>query len=163
MIGYFGIGTGIVILIALEIRFAISFSFETKECKHTSKIEALITAFAFNFPQRKDEDKIANNIDNDLADPVNNVPKKILNIIILCISIVIVAIPDGLPLEVTLSLPFSIKKMMDYNNLVRKMHACETMGGANYICTDKIGILTKNEMSVFQVWSLDKTIKTKFR
>ena len=41
--------------------------------------------------------------------------------------------------------------MMDYNNLVRKMHACETMGGANYICTDKTGTLTKNEMSVFQV------------
>ena len=40
---------------------------------------------------------------------------------------------------------------MDYNNLVRKMHACETMGGANYICTDKTGTLTKNEMSVFQV------------
>jgi P-type E1-E2 ATPase len=54
-------------------------------------------------------------------------------------------------LAVTLSLAFSIKKMMDYNNLVRKMHACETMGGANYICTDKTGTLTKNEMSVFQV------------
>ena len=56
-----------------------------------------------------------------------------------------------MPLAVTLSLAFSIKKMMDYNNLVRKMHACETMGGANYICTDKTGTLTKNEMSVFQV------------
>ena len=41
--------------------------------------------------------------------------------------------------------------MMDNNNLVRKMHACETMGGFNYICTDKTGTLTKNEMSVFQV------------
>jgi len=54
-------------------------------------------------------------------------------------------------LAVTLSLAFSIKKLMDNNNLVRKMHACETMGGANYICTDKTGTLTKNEMSVFQV------------
>ena len=54
-------------------------------------------------------------------------------------------------MAVTLSLAFSIKKMMDYNNLVRKMHACETMGGANFICTDKTGTLTKNEMSVFQV------------
>ena len=40
---------------------------------------------------------------------------------------------------------------MDLNNLVRKMHACETMGGANYICTDKTGTLTKNEMNVFQI------------
>ena len=79
------------------------------------------------------------------------IAKKILDIIILCISIIVVAIPEGLPLAVTLSLAFSIKKMMDYNNLVRKMHACETMGGANYICTDKTGTLTKNEMSVFQV------------
>ena len=51
--------------------------------------------------------------------------------------------------------------MMDYNNLVRKMHACETMGGANYICTDKTGTLTKNEMSVFQVLTgiWNKTLK----
>jgi len=79
------------------------------------------------------------------------VAKNILDIIILCISIIVVAIPEGLPLAVTLSLAFSIKKLMDYNNLVRKMHACETMGGANYICTDKTGTLTKNEMSVFKV------------
>lgn len=79
------------------------------------------------------------------------IAKNILDIIILCISIIVVAIPEGLPLAVTLSLAFSIKKLMDYNNLVRKMHACETMGGANYICTDKTGTLTKNEMSVFKV------------
>ena len=72
--------------------------------------------------------------------------KKILNIIILCVSIIVVAIPEGLPLAVTLSLAFSIKKLMDNNNLVRKMHACETMGGANVICTDKTGTLTQNLM-----------------
>ena len=151
LIGYFGIGAGIVTLVALMIRFAINFSNETKEYNKTSKIESIMTAIASNFPLRKDEPKIANNIDNNLIDPKYNVAKTILNIIILCISIVVVAIPEGLPLAVTLSLAFSIKKMMDYNNLVRKMHACETMGGANYICTDKTGTLTKNEMSVFQV------------
>ena len=151
LIGYFGIGAGIVTLVALAIRFAINFTSESKEYKKSSSIETLMTAIAFNYPNRLDEDNFVNNIDNDLTDPVNNVPKKILNIIILCISIVVVAIPEGLPLAVTLSLAFSIKKMMDYNNLVRKMHACETMGGANYICTDKTGTLTKNEMSVFQV------------
>ncbi|MBO7133881.1 MAG: HAD-IC family P-type ATPase, partial [Bacteroidales bacterium] len=80
------------------------------------------------------------------------IAKQILDIIIiLCISSIVVAIPEGLPLAVTLSLAFSIKKMMDLNNLVRKMHACETMGGANYICTDKTGTLTKNEMNVFKI------------
>ena len=151
LIGYFGIGAGIVTLVALMIRFAISFSSESKEYSKTSKIESLMTGIASNFPYRAKEDKIANNIDNELTDPRLDVAKKILDIIILCISIVVVAIPEGLPLAVTLSLAFSIKKMMDYNNLVRKMHACETMGGANYICTDKTGTLTKNEMNVFQV------------
>jgi len=105
----------------------------------------------FNMPYKHIEEGFANNSDSDLIDPRLNVAKKILDIIILCISIVVVAIPEGLPLAVTLSLAFSIKKMMDYNNLVRKMHACETMGGANYICTDKTGTLTKNEMNVFQI------------
>jgi len=73
---------------------------------------------------------------------------KILKILILCVSIIVVAIPEGLPLAVTLSLAFSIKKLMDRNNLVRKIHACETMGGANYICTDKTGTLTENQMYI---------------
>ena len=151
LIGYFGIGAGIVTLIALMIRFAISFSSETKEYNKTSKIESIMNGIVYNLPYKADDDDIINNIDNELVDPRMSVAKVILDIIILCISIVVVAIPEGLPLAVTLSLAFSIKKMMDYNNLVRKMHACETMGGANYICTDKTGTLTKNEMSVFQV------------
>ena len=152
LIGYFGIGAGIVTLVALMIRFGISFASESKEYKETSRVEAIMTGIAYNMPYKREyDDNIANNIDNELVDPRYNVAKKILDIIILCISIVVVAIPEGLPLAVTLSLAFSIKKMMDYNNLVRKMHACETMGGANYICTDKTGTLTKNEMSVFQV------------
>ena len=151
LIGFFGIGAGIVTLIALIIRFLFSFKNESKEYKKASKIEPIMTGIAFNFPFRAKEEKIVNNIDNNLIDPKFNIAKKILDIIILCISIVVVAIPEGLPLAVTLSLAFSIKKLMDNNNLVRKMHACETMGGANYICTDKTGTLTKNEMSVFQV------------
>ena len=151
LIGYFGIGAGIVTFVALMIRFAINFTDEVDDYNKTSKVETVITAMLFNFPEKKIEEGFANNSDSDLTDPRYNVANKILNIIILCISIVVVAIPEGLPLAVTLSLAFSIKKMMDYNNLVRKMHACETMGGANYICTDKTGTLTKNEMSVFQV------------
>ncbi|MBR3673657.1 MAG: HAD-IC family P-type ATPase, partial [Clostridia bacterium] len=132
-------------------RFAISYTDEIDDYNRTSDLETIITTMLFNFPHKRVEEGYANNSDSDLTDPRLNVAKKILDIIILCISIVVVAIPEGLPLAVTLSLAFSIKKMMDYNNLVRKMHACETMGGANYICTDKTGTLTKNEMSVFQV------------
>jgi P-type Ca2+ transporter type 2B len=76
------------------------------------------------------------------------ISKEIISIVILCITIVVVAIPEGLPLAVTLSLSFSVQRMMTDNNLVRKMNACETMGGANFICTDKTGTLTKNEMTV---------------
>ena len=82
----------------------------------------------------------------------------ILNIVILCVSIIVVAIPEGLPLAVTLSLSFSIKKLMDNNNLVRKMHACETMGGANVICTDKTGTLTLNLMSVTRLVTSNERI-----
>ena len=79
----------------------------------------------------------------------------------LCVSIIVVAIPEGLPLAVTLSLAFSIKKLMDKQNLVRKMHACETMGGANYICTDKTGTLTKNEMNIFKILTAKNEITLK--
>ena len=86
---------------------------------------------------------------------------KILKILILCVSIIVVAIPEGLPLAVTLSLAFSIKKLMDRNNLVRKMHACETMGGANYICTDKTGTLTENQMYIVSLITNNKEINIK--
>jgi len=81
----------------------------------------------------------------------------LIRIIILCIAIIVVAIPEGLPLAVTLSLSVSISKMMDDNNLVRKMNACETMGGAQYICSDKTGTLTRNEMSIDQFFDGTKT------
>ena len=159
LIGYFGIGAGIVTLIALMIRFGISFSEEIKDYDEASDTEGIITSILFNFPYLENDETLMNPVDNDLTDPRLGVAKQILDIIILCVSIIVVAIPEGLPLAVTLSLAFSIKKMMDYNNLVRKMHACETMGGANYICTDKTGTLTKNEMSVFKVltgaWTRD--------
>lgn len=72
---------------------------------------------------------------------------------IIAVTIIVVAIPEGLPLAVTLSLAFSVRKMYDDNNLVRKLMSCETMGGANYICTDKTGTLTANKMTVVEVWS----------
>ena len=157
MIGWFGLGAAIVTLVALFIRFGFSFSKEKKEYDKDSSMESLMTAYVQNAPNDIDKEGVTTYINNNLTNPNSMIAKKILDIVILCVSIIVVAIPEGLPLAVTLSLAFSIKKMMDQNNLVRKMHACETMGGANYICTDKTGTLTKNEMSVFQVLTGDKT------
>lgn len=67
---------------------------------------------------------------------------EMLSFFIIGITVVVVAIPEGLPLSVTLSLAYSVKKMLKENNLVRKLQACETMGGADCICSDKTGTLT---------------------
>ena len=80
-------------------------------------------------------------------------PKTLLEYFILSLTVVVVAIPEGLPLAVTLSLAFSVKKMLVDNSLVRKLEACETMGGANNICSDKTGTLTKNEMTLTTYWN----------
>ena len=72
----------------------------------------------------------------------------IVGFIIISVTIVVVAVPEGLPLAVTISLAYSVKKMMKDNNLVRHLAACETMGGATNICSDKTGTLTLNEMRV---------------
>lgn len=72
----------------------------------------------------------------------------LLNTFMLAVTIVVVAVPEGLPMSVTLSLALSMKRMLKTNNLVRKMHACETMGATTVICTDKTGTLTMNQMSV---------------
>ena len=63
---------------------------------------------------------------------------------ILSITIIVAAVPEGLPLAVTIALAFSVSKMRKENNLVRRLDASETMGGANEVCTDKTGTLTKN-------------------
>ena len=71
-----------------------------------------------------------------------------LDILIVAITIVVVAVPEGLPVAVTLALSFATKKMLSENNLVRHLRACETMGNATTICSDKTGTLTQNEMTV---------------
>jgi Ca2+ transporting ATPase len=70
--------------------------------------------------------------------------------------VIVVAIPEGLPLAVTLSLAYSVKKMLDDNNLVRKIQACETMGGADMICSDKTGTLTLNRMTLTCYYNSNK-------
>eukprot|EP01099_Mayorella_cantabrigiensis_P000847 TRINITY_DN1359_c0_g1_i4.p1 TRINITY_DN1359_c0_g1~~TRINITY_DN1359_c0_g1_i4.p1 ORF type:complete len:779 (-),score=216.30 TRINITY_DN1359_c0_g1_i4:1168-3504(-) len=76
----------------------------------------------------------------------------ILDYLIVSISLICVAVPEGLPLAVTISLAYSMFEMMKDNNLVRHLAACETMGGATNICSDKTGTLTENKMKVLTLW-----------
>lgn len=73
-----------------------------------------------------------------------------LQTLMIAVTLVVVAVPEGLPMAVTLSLAYSMRRMLKTNNLVRKMHACETMGATTVICTDKTGTLTQNQMQVYQ-------------
>jgi len=75
------------------------------------------------------------------------------------ITVLVVAVPEGLPLAVTISLAYAVKKMMIDNNLVRHLDACETMGNATAICSDKTGTLTTNRMTVVQVYVGEKLWK----
>ncbi|XP_078075769.1 plasma membrane calcium-transporting ATPase 1-like isoform X3 [Mustelus asterias] len=76
------------------------------------------------------------------------------------VTVLVVAVPEGLPLAVTISLAYSVKKMMKDNNLVRHLDACETMGNATAICSDKTGTLTMNRMTVVQAYLADRHFKT---
>lgn len=71
-----------------------------------------------------------------------------LQTVMIAVTLIVVAVPEGLPMAVTLSLAYSMRRMLKTNNLVRKMHACETMGATTVICTDKTGTLTQNQMQV---------------
>ena len=73
-----------------------------------------------------------------------------LQTIMIAVTLVVCSVPEGLPMAVTLSLAYSMRRMLRSNNLVRRMHACETMGATTVICTDKTGTLTQNQMRVYE-------------
>ncbi|XP_023761584.1 putative calcium-transporting ATPase 11, plasma membrane-type isoform X1 [Lactuca sativa] len=88
---------------------------------------------------------------------------ELLNYFAIAVTILVVAVPEGLPLAVTLSLAFAMKKLMNDRALVRHLSACETMGSATCICTDKTGTLTTNHMVVTRLWAAgeNKDIRSK--
>lgn len=82
----------------------------------------------------------------------------VLKYFMMAVTLIVVAVPEGLPMSVTLSLALNMRRMLKTNNLVRKMHACETMGAITVICTDKTGTLTQNLMQVHDA-QLDESRK----
>lgn len=84
---------------------------------------------------------------------VGDIFKAWFEFIIIGVAIVVVAVPEGLPLAVMISLAYSVQKMLVDQNFVKKLSSCETMGGANNICSDKTGTLTKNQMTWTNIWT----------
>lgn len=78
--------------------------------------------------------------------------EKILHHFMVAVTIIVVAVPEGLPMSITLSLALNMRRMLRHNSLVRKLHAIETMGAVNVICTDKTGTLTINQMQVYDLF-----------
>ena len=93
-----------------------------------------------------------------LSHPKNYLISRILENIMISSVVITVSLPEGQPMAIALTLAFSLKRLMDKNNFVRKMHSCETMGGANYILTDKTGTLTTNELSVIKILNIEQDI-----
>ena len=86
----------------------------------------------------------------DEAMSTMDIVSALLHNFMIAVTLIVVSVPEGLPMSVTLSLALSMNRMLKTNNLVRKMHACETMGAATIICTDKTGTLTQNRMQVHE-------------
>ncbi|XP_042514298.1 putative calcium-transporting ATPase 11, plasma membrane-type [Macadamia integrifolia] len=96
-------------------------------------------------------------LNNELTKWTSSDALELLNYFATAVTIIVVAVPEGLPLAVTLSLAFAMKKLMNDKALVRHLSACETMGSASCICTDKTGTLTTNHMVVDKIWICDET------
>ena len=80
----------------------------------------------------------------------------VLKYFMMAVTLIVMAVPEGLPMAVTLALALNMRRMLKSNNLVRKLHACETMGAVNVICTDKTGTLTQNRMHVEEMLTFDE-------
>jgi magnesium-transporting ATPase (P-type) len=131
-IGIFAITAGVSTFICLTMRLIFIFISDYKYYKNKL-------------------DNTHHNPTMDLVHPKTYLFPRMLENFMITTVIITIALPEGLPMAVALTLAFSLKKLMDKNNLVRKMHSCETMGGADYILTDKTGTLTTNELNVVKI------------
>ncbi len=84
-----------------------------------------------------------------------DISQQVLHVFMISVAIIVMAVPEGLPMSITLSLAMSMRRMLRTGNLVRRMHACETMGAVTVICTDKTGTLTRNRMTVQELVRCD--------
>ncbi|KAJ4828597.1 Calcium-transporting ATPase 12, plasma membrane-type [Turnera subulata] len=132
-IGQVGLSVAFLVLAVMLIRY---FTGNTKDEYHRKEYQG----------SKTDKDDIINSV---------------LRIVSAAVTIVVVAIPEGLPLAVTLTLAYSMKRMMADQAMVRKLSACETMGSATVICTDKTGTLTLNQMKVTKFWLGEECIEEK--
>ncbi|XP_023642765.1 putative calcium-transporting ATPase 13, plasma membrane-type [Capsella rubella] len=98
------------------------------------------------------KDEIGNREYNGKKTKSDEIVNAVVEMVAAAVTIIVVAIPEGLPLAVTLTLAYSMKRMMKDQAMVRKLSACETMGSATVICTDKTGTLTLNQMKVTDFW-----------
>ena len=152
IIAMFGFIAGTIILILLFIQFGIEFQKNMKIYKNYINLRVIMKSYLFNFPYTINDNIIKGIATNDdVTNPTSMIAKKILDILILSLSIVVIAIPEGLSSAITLSVAFSLNKMMVNNNYIRKIEACENMGSANYICTGKTGFLTTSEMTITKI------------
>ncbi|KAK9067595.1 hypothetical protein SSX86_011706 [Deinandra increscens subsp. villosa] len=112
----------------------------------------VLTVMLIRYFTGNTEDENGNREYNGKRTSVNEILDSVTGIFSAAVTIVVVAIPEGLPLAVTLTLAYSMKRMMGDQAMVRKLSACETMGSATVICTDKTGTLTMNQMTVTKFW-----------
>ena len=114
------------------------------------KVGFIVAALAFiGFTWHELHNYLAAHTVNGMTEYLE-IAKILLHNFMMAVTLIVVTVPEGLPMSVTLSLALNMRRMLATNNLVRKMHACETMGAVTVICTDKTGTLTQNRMQVYE-------------